>query len=64
MHGSLTQLDYYWDFVRYNESRLEEAVREVLHIIDLTPSGAREILTHDLRPSIRWSGKKKVSRIT
>ena len=64
VHGSLTQLDYYWNFVRYNESRLEEAVQEVLHIIDLTPCGAREILTHDIRPSIRWSGKKKVSRIT
>jgi hypothetical protein len=62
MHGSLTQLDYYWDFVRYNESRLEEAVQEVLQIIDLTPRVVREILTHNLRPSIRWSGNKKVSR--
>jgi len=49
----ITQLDFLWYRVQHNPDRLEEAVKEVLHLFDITPSGARELLTNTVKPSDR-----------
>lgn len=49
----ITQLDFLWEKVQRNPDRLEEAIQEVLHLFDITPLGARGLLTSKVKPSER-----------
>jgi len=48
---AIAQLDFLWERVQRNPDRLEESVREVLNLLDVTPLGARLILQDPVMPS-------------
>ena len=55
----LTQLDFLWERVQRNPDRLEEAVREVLNLLDVTPLGARTILQDPVMPSKKIAKERR-----